>query len=88
MCDCEHNTCGKRCDTCCPLYNQEAFHLGTAFEATPCQQCQCFGHAMSCHYDPEVAAARLSLNMEGLFSGGGVCNNCSVNEKPYALVYF
>ncbi|XP_054282487.1 laminin subunit alpha-1 [Macrosteles quadrilineatus] len=71
-CECSHNTCGPHCDRCCPLYHQEPWRPGSV-----CHQCQCFGHSSSCHYDPAVAAARLSLNMYGVFSGGGVCNNCS-----------
>ncbi|XP_046676227.1 laminin subunit alpha-1 isoform X3 [Homalodisca vitripennis] len=76
-CECQHDTCGAHCDRCCPLYHQEPWRAGTLMDGAPCQKCQCFGHATSCHYDPAVAAARISLNIYGTFSGGGVCNNCS-----------
>lgn len=79
QCECQHNTCGGHCEHCCPLYHQEPWRAGVLSDGAPCRQCQCFGHATSCHYDPAVAAAKLSLNVYGAFSGGGVCNNCSVS---------
>ena len=42
-------------------------------------ECQCYGHADSCIYDENVAAAGGSIDMTGQLSGGGVCQNCRDN---------
>uniref|UniRef100_A0A8D8X2U9 Laminin subunit alpha-1 n=1 Tax=Cacopsylla melanoneura TaxID=428564 RepID=A0A8D8X2U9_9HEMI len=78
-CDCSHNTCGPRCDRCCPLHNALPWSAGTLPHGTPCQKCQCYGHATACKYDPVVHAANLSLDSEGSYSGGGVCINCTAH---------
>ncbi|XP_050425592.1 laminin subunit alpha-1 isoform X2 [Adelges cooleyi] len=72
-CDCQHNTCGQNCDRCSPLYNQRPWKAGP----TACEQCQCYGHATECRYDPTVDAEKSSLDLYGTYSGGGVCVNCS-----------
>lgn len=86
-CDCEHNTCGSHCETCCPLYNQEEWRKGNPWDSAACQECQCFGHSSSCHYDPEIARSRLSLDTQGRFSGGGVCDNCTVRIKLLLILF-
>jgi hypothetical protein len=45
--------------------------------------CQCHGHADSCHYDRNVEAQGLSVNVDGLYQGGGVCDNCKVSSLDY-----
>ncbi|KAH9363655.1 hypothetical protein HPB48_013661 [Haemaphysalis longicornis] len=77
QCRCEHNTCGASCERCCPMFNQQPWRMGTAGDAAECEECQCFGHATSCVYDPEVAKSGTSLNKHGEYNGGGVCQNCS-----------
>ncbi|XP_050712288.1 laminin subunit alpha-1-like isoform X2 [Eriocheir sinensis] len=82
-CSCVHNTCGDSCDTCCPLYNQQPWRAGNFSDGGACEQCQCFGHADSCIYDPEVASKRLSLNTRGEYDGGGVCVACRDDTEGY-----
>ncbi|VVC37186.1 Hypothetical protein CINCED_3A012310 [Cinara cedri] len=72
-CDCLHNTCGSRCDRCCPLYNQRPWKSGPVI----CEKCQCHGHATECQYDPIVDEEKSSLDIYGTYSGGGICINCS-----------
>ncbi|XP_067126672.1 LOW QUALITY PROTEIN: laminin subunit alpha lam-3-like [Centruroides vittatus] len=79
QCKCEHNTCGENCDFCCPLYNQKPWRAGNTTDGAVCEMCQCFGHAESCYYDQNVADRRESLNIEGQYEGGGVCENCKHN---------
>ncbi|XP_064486467.1 laminin subunit alpha lam-3-like [Ornithodoros turicata] len=76
-CKCEHNTCGTSCERCCPLYNQQPWRMGTGEDAAECEACECFGHASSCVYDPAVAKRKASLNTQGVYEGGGVCQNCT-----------
>ncbi|KAI5705223.1 hypothetical protein M8J75_013109 [Diaphorina citri] len=78
-CDCSHNTCGPRCDRCCPLHNALPWAPGTQSNGSPCQKCQCYGHATACKYDPVVHAANLSLDTLGTYTGGGVCINCTAH---------
>lgn len=40
---------------------------------------QCYGHASECYYNPEVDQRGLSINTDGIYSGGGVCLNCTVS---------
>lgn len=78
-CECTHHTCGPNCGSCCPLYNQRPWAPGTAREANKCLPCNCHGHAASCHYDEAVDRAGLSLDIQGNYQGGGVCDNCTVS---------
>ncbi|XP_076315810.1 laminin subunit alpha-1-like [Tachypleus tridentatus] len=75
-CLCKHNTCGDRCDHCCPLYNQRPWRAGTSKDAAACEKCECFGHADECYYDENVASKNGSLNTRGHYKGGGVCVKC------------
>lgn len=77
QCECMHNTCGKNCDKCCPLFNQRPFRVGTPQKENKCEKCQCHGHATECRYSEDVDKRNLSLNMRGKISGGGVCVNCT-----------
>ncbi|KAL1124509.1 hypothetical protein AAG570_001135 [Ranatra chinensis] len=63
------------CDKCCPLYNNEEWQEGPF----NCAKCQCHGHAKACRYSSEIAAAAISLDASGNYSGGGECINCSVS---------
>ena len=42
--------------------------------------CNCHGHAIDCYYDPDVERQRGSLNIQGIYAGGGVCINCQVSH--------
>lgn len=46
QCVCHHNTCGRQCDECCPLFQDRPYRPGGE-----CEICQCNGHAESCSYD-------------------------------------
>lgn len=82
VCECEHGTCGPQCDQCCPLFNQELWRT-----SIPCQACQCFGRAESCHFDGETAKHQLSLDTTGQRRGGGVCENCTVSICSFHIIY-
>ncbi|KAJ3611955.1 hypothetical protein NHX12_020234 [Muraenolepis orangiensis] len=58
-CVCRHNTAGDHCERCAPLYNDRPWQ--------PADECQCHGHAHSCHFD--WAAWRESGQRSG-----GVCD--------------
>lgn len=77
QCECMHNTCGKNCEKCCPLYNQRQFRLGTPQKENRCEKCECNGHAFECRYNSDVDERNLSMNTRGKMSGGGVCVNCT-----------
>ncbi|XP_068120602.1 laminin subunit alpha-5 [Hyperolius riggenbachi] len=79
QCDCQHNTCGVSCDTCCPGYHQVAWKPATMDSSNECEPCNCNGHAYDCYYDPEVDKHRASMNIHGQYAGGGVCLNCQHN---------
>ncbi|KAJ8272625.1 hypothetical protein GJAV_G00091440 [Gymnothorax javanicus] len=79
QCECQHNTCGESCDSCCPGFNQKPWRAATANSANECQPCQCHSHTTDCYYDPEVDRRRASLNIYGQYDGGGVCINCQHN---------
>nr|AAI61643.1 LOC100145762 protein [Xenopus tropicalis] len=78
-CDCQHNTCGTSCDTCCPGYHQLPWKPATKDNANECEPCNCNGHAYDCYYDPEVERRRASMDQHGDFVGGGVCVDCQHN---------
>lgn len=80
-CECERQTCGERCEKCCPMYNQIPWKPGTAAKGFHCEKCNCNGHATSCRYDQDVADGRMSMDIRGKFRGGGVCINCTVSPN-------
>ncbi|KAF7990369.1 hypothetical protein HCN44_000174 [Aphidius gifuensis] len=81
VCECEGNTCGENCDTCCPLYNQTPWKLRTSDKGFQCEKCNCHGHANSCRYDKNIASQYLSLDTFGQFKGGGI--NCEKCQNGY-----
>ncbi|XP_043080700.1 laminin subunit alpha-5 isoform X1 [Puntigrus tetrazona] len=76
QCDCQHNTCGPSCDRCCPGFNQFPWKPATTYSANECEPCNCHRHSSECFFDPEIDQRRASLNMQGQYSGGGVCVEC------------
>uniref|UniRef100_A0A8C0I9R9 Laminin subunit alpha 3 n=1 Tax=Bubo bubo TaxID=30461 RepID=A0A8C0I9R9_BUBBB len=78
-CECQHNTCGETCDSCCPGYNQKQWQPATAGSTNICEPCNCHEHATDCYYDADVDQRRESLNIHGHYEGGGVCINCQHN---------
>jgi hypothetical protein len=51
----------------------------STFEHTPFSACQCYGHTDECIYDEEVPANRSSIDIHGVYEGGGVCQYCRHN---------
>ncbi|XP_066102434.1 laminin subunit alpha-3 isoform X1 [Saccopteryx bilineata] len=78
-CECQHHTCGETCDRCCAGYNQRRWQPATWEQSNECEACNCHGHAIDCHYDPEIERQQASLNIQGIYAGGGVCINCQHN---------
>ncbi|XP_044630418.2 laminin subunit alpha-3 isoform X1 [Equus asinus] len=92
-CECRHHTCGETCDRCCAGYNQRRWRPGTWGQSNECEACNCHGHAIDCYYDPDVERQQASLNIQGIYAGGGVCINCQhntagVNCEKCAKGYF
>ncbi|XP_044538899.1 laminin subunit alpha-3 [Gracilinanus agilis] len=79
QCECQHNTCGESCDRCCAGYNQKQWQPATAEQTNECEACNCHGHATDCYYDPDIERLKGSLNIHGVYEGGGVCINCQHN---------
>ncbi|CAG9860176.1 unnamed protein product [Phyllotreta striolata] len=79
LCNCKHNTCGAKCNKCCPGYEQKAWRISKLEEPFSCEPCNCFGHSDTCVYDEEIDRKRLSLDIHGKYDGGGVCKNCRDN---------
>ncbi|XP_055747285.1 laminin subunit alpha-5-like [Salvelinus fontinalis] len=93
QCDCQHNTCGKSCDQCCPGFNQLPWKPATIYKANECEPCNCNQHSFVCYYDPEVDRRRASVNVQGQYRGGGVCMECQhhtagVNCERCILTYY
>ncbi|XP_066250557.1 laminin subunit alpha isoform X1 [Euwallacea similis] len=81
MCNCKHNTCGAKCNTCCPGFEQKKWRVSKYDDPFKCEACNCFQHSNECVYDPEVDANKSSLDIHGRFDGGGVCLNCRHNTE-------
>ncbi|PVD23436.1 hypothetical protein C0Q70_16705 [Pomacea canaliculata] len=79
LCYCEHNTCGEQCETCCPGFVQKRWRRARVNDPFECEPCQCYGHASDCIFDEEVERQRRSIDIHGVFEGGGVCQNCQHN---------
>lgn len=47
--------------------------------------CNCHGHSDTCRYDKNIAERKMSLDIHGNYSGGGVCLNCRVS--PHQIYY-
>lgn len=74
ICDCEHNTMGKNCEMCRPLYNERPWQKGSYIpypkgQANHCIKCECNEHAESCTYNATY--------------GRGICDVCLHNTRGY-----
>ncbi|GAB6024921.1 Laminin alpha [Chamberlinius hualienensis] len=81
-CQCDHNTCGRHCEECCPGYHQ--YHWQPQIGVRPtgsvsCQACNCHGHSTDCYFNKTVADLKLSLDINRQYRGGGVCVGCLHN---------
>ncbi|XP_046546823.1 laminin subunit beta-1-like isoform X2 [Haliotis rubra] len=70
VCECQHNTAGKDCERCLPLYNNKPWREGSFLPArvgtaNACEKCECNDHALSCTFNS-------TLNY-------GKCDNCLHN---------
>ena len=85
-CECNDNTCGPRCDKCCPAYNQYPWKRGQlsswrSDNSTQCEKCNCHGHSEQCRYNAQLAERKLSVDVHGKYAGGGECLNCKDNTE-------
>ncbi|XP_021568496.1 laminin subunit alpha-3, partial [Carlito syrichta] len=78
-CECQHHTCGETCDHCCAGFNQRRWLPAAREQRYECEACNCHGHAIDCYYDPNVEQQQASLNIQGIYAGGGVCIDCQHN---------
>ncbi|XP_076991904.1 laminin subunit alpha-3 isoform X2 [Tamandua tetradactyla] len=79
QCECQHHTCGETCNRCCAGHNQRQWRPATSEQSNECEACNCHGHAVDCYYDPDIERQQASLNIHGIYAGGGVCINCQHN---------
>ena len=70
-CNCQHNTMGRDCEMCKPLYNDRHWGRATGDSANECKKCECNGLADSCVFDPDELARN--------GTHGGVCIDCKEN---------
>jgi len=71
-CECDHNTAGKDCEKCLPLFNDRPWRRATGRLANPCRACDCNGLADECVFDPQLWLDSNNLS-------GGRCTNCQKN---------
>ncbi|CAI4221509.1 unnamed protein product [Auanema sp. JU1783] len=76
LCRCEHNTCGDMCETCCPGFVQKKWQPTTPHNNFSCEPCNCFGRSNECVYEEELDILKKSLDIHGVYKGGGRCINC------------
>uniref|UniRef100_A0A3B5QN66 Usherin n=1 Tax=Xiphophorus maculatus TaxID=8083 RepID=A0A3B5QN66_XIPMA len=77
LCLPESHAVGSNCEHCAPLYNDKPFRSGDQLQPMNCRLCQCYGHAVSCHYDA-LADEHPDEHYQG---GGGVCDHCMHNTS-------
>lgn len=70
-CNCQHNTMGRDCEMCLPLYNDRHWGRATGDSANECKKCECNGLADRCVFDPDELARN--------GTHGGVCIDCKEN---------
>ncbi|XP_078412490.1 usherin [Cetorhinus maximus] len=75
MCMQESHTEGDNCERCQPLFNDKPFHQGDQIHAYHCKACQCYEHAISCHYDTSIDP----FPHDYFQGGGGICDDCQHN---------
>ncbi|XP_038667644.1 usherin isoform X2 [Scyliorhinus canicula] len=75
MCMQESHTEGDNCERCQPLFNDKPFHQGDQIHAYNCKPCQCYEHAISCHYDTSIDP----FPHDYFQGGGGICDGCQHN---------
>ncbi|KAH9495699.1 hypothetical protein Btru_016074 [Bulinus truncatus] len=73
-CDCQHNTTGKNCEMCQPLFNERPWQKGSYIpypkgQANECIKCECNDHALSCTYNATYDR--------------GICDTCLHNTTGF-----
>ncbi|XP_032527888.2 laminin subunit alpha [Danaus plexippus] len=81
VCRCQHNTCGPQCAACCPGFEQKKWRISQNWDRFACEPCNCHNHTTECEYDAVIDEKHLSLDIHGLYEGGGVCKNCQHNTE-------
>ncbi len=85
-CQCQHNTCGMQCESCCEGFVQKKWRQNTNARPFACEACNCHGHSNECVYSEEIDAQGKSLDIHGNYEGGGVCQNCRDNTEGKQMV--
>lgn len=80
-CQCRHNTAGIHCNECKTGYEQKKWRQNTKLRPFQCEPCNCHGHSNTCVYDEQIDEQSLSLDINGKYDGGGVCQNCQHNTQ-------
>ncbi|RUS82429.1 hypothetical protein EGW08_009817 [Elysia chlorotica] len=81
VCNCVANTCGDKCESCCPGFVQKRWRRALIDRPFECEPCNCHGHSNECLFDEEVERNHRSLDIFGQYEGGGVCQNCQDNTQ-------
>ncbi|XP_055413663.1 laminin subunit beta-2-like [Bubalus kerabau] len=71
-CVCRHHTTGTHCERCQGLYQDRPWQAAEPGYPHTCQECECHGHARSCHFDMALYLASGNVS-------GGVCDACQHN---------
>uniref|UniRef100_A0A8C6DR63 Uncharacterized protein n=1 Tax=Moschus moschiferus TaxID=68415 RepID=A0A8C6DR63_MOSMO len=71
-CVCRHHTAGTHCERCQGLYQDRPWQAAEPGHPHACQECECHGHARSCHFDMALYLASGNVS-------GGVCDSCQHN---------
>nr|CAB3263374.1 laminin subunit gamma-1-like [Phallusia mammillata] len=69
-CRCRHNTAGRDCEKCAPMFNDRPWSRATRDNAAECAECDCNGMSDSCYFDAELYRQT---------GRGGHCTNCRDN---------
>ena len=69
-------TTGINCDQCLDGFTQKAWRRHTREDPFECEKCNCNGHSSKCHFNETVDALGLSMDLNGEYLGGGVCDDC------------
>ncbi|XP_054564104.1 laminin subunit beta-2-like [Eptesicus fuscus] len=72
LCVCRHHTAGTHCERCQDLYQDHPWHAAEPGHPHACRECECHGHARSCHFDMALYLASGNVS-------GGVCDACQHN---------
>ncbi|XP_075404028.1 laminin subunit beta-2-like [Tenrec ecaudatus] len=72
FCLCRHHTAGANCERCQDLHQDQPWRAAEPGQPHACQECECHGHAHSCHFD-------MALYLGSGNVSGGVCNACQHN---------